>query len=195
MSSTKPEQKGARNRKQKEQQDTQEHREHRYLYHQKGTPTYTEKERQDNHNENKEKQQKSAPKNHKDEKPSGTPDKRHENEHKHNKQSKGIQQYIPSLLCINTILLVVCILALGVLTAYVWQMDRNHKSEIEELQKNVTKMNETITGNTAKLTNQEKEIRDLTDKLNNAPQKQQIDNINSKIVQLDTKIETKCKSP
>ena len=89
----------------------------------------------------------------------------------------------------------VCILALGVLTAYVWQMDINHKSEIEELQKNVTKMNETITGNTAKLTNQEKKIRDLTDKLNNVPQKQQIDNINSKIVQLDTKIETKCKRP
>ena len=182
MSSTEPEQKGSlKKRKQKEQQDSSkpEHRKNE----QKGAPKKRiEKERQDIRDENKERTQKGGLRDHKEEKQGDATDKHSVNGHKDTKQPKR-DMPSPSSIC----MILVVILCVGVIVGVLW-MDANHKKEVANLQNKITTMEKTIKSNTDKLTTKEKEIEVLTTKINDAAKKQQIDDINKRINQLNTEI-------
>jgi hypothetical protein len=131
---------------------------------QAGIPGHTEKGKQDKGDGKK--QQGTT----KDEKQGDTANTRGGNGHKTIIQPEGCQLQFKNI---------VCVCAIVILTVCVWQMDGHYKTEVEHLQKKVIMM--------------EQKIQGLTVTVNNAATKQDIGDVSSRITQLDTKIETKCK--
>ena len=193
--------KNPRKRKQKEQ-DAQEleDREHKRIT-QAGVPKDKEKGKKDKGDEKK--QQEGATKTNKDEKQGEAANKQNGNRHKDNKQTKGCQPQFKNI----HVLLAVCVCATAILAGYAWQVDSQYRTEVALLQKKVEEMEMTIKSNGDMLATHDKKmksngdmlathdkkIKGLTDSVKNAATKQEVSSISSKIAQLDTKIERKCK--
>ena len=189
MSSTESEQKESlKKRKQKEQQDSpelqaQEHRKNE----QKGAPKIRiAKEKQDIRDEKAQKG--GGLRNHKDEKQGDDTDKHYVDGHKATKQPK---RNGPSLSPSSVCMIFVVILCSGVIVSIIggvlWKMDADHREEVANLQNTITAIEKMIKSNATKLTT---EIKALTTKVveSDATKKQQIDDINERINQLNTEI-------
>lgn len=184
MSNPEPEKKGPRKRKQKEQ-DAPGDPEHKDIT-QPGAPKHKEKGKQDKGDEKK---QEGTTKTNKDE--GEAADKRNENGHKDNIQTKGCQPQLKDILlavCVCAIVLLT-VYAFVLLTVYAWRVDSQYRTEVAHLQEKVEAM---IESHEDMLSTLDKKIEGLTASVNNAATKQEV---NSKIAQLDTKIKAipKCK--
>ena len=178
--------KNPRKRKQKEQ-DAQEleDREHKRIT-QAGVPKDKEKGKKDKGDEKK--QQEGTTKDIKQKEGAA---KREEDEHNTITQPKECQLQLKDILLAVSICAIVVLL---ILTGYcVWRVDGHYKAEVALLKDEVTMMKSSIRNNIDMLTTLNGKIDRLMTSVNNAATKQDISGINSKIAQLDTKIEKKCK--